>query len=196
MKIRNTPYLIQRAEIEDLDKMARRLKDEQYVTQVKEGKEVLRLSSFIDLDYMGSAEFEFGAIAKMFRLMEKEIECLNSYRAEQVVLTGHKGKKKNLHVVSCLDQEAVKEYVDKYLATDYLNKARLKERSGFKSDLINEANSKDSWGHNLYKNIDFWMDIENGVLFTYNGEFGRIGPSAVRLIIDGYNAQAKLRESK
>ncbi len=38
----------------------------------------VRISEAIDLDYMGSSEFEFGALPKSLRAFEAEADALNS----------------------------------------------------------------------------------------------------------------------
>jgi hypothetical protein len=50
-----TPYLIQRAEINS------------------SRNDEMRLSQAVDLDYMGSSEFELGATAKSLRALEKSL---------------------------------------------------------------------------------------------------------------------------
>ena len=137
LKVR-TPYLVQRGEIN------RPLKEES-----------LRLSEAVDLDYMGAAEFEFGALPKSLRFLQA-----NSDRVQKTVLKSVMSGELPLKVVHAMDAETFKQY-EPHLVAMRNSKLRLKEASRFDH---NYPKSK-------YSNADFWWDIENHVMWSFDKEF-------------------------
>ena len=139
-----TPYLIQRGTIErPLDNY----KD-------------VRLSKAVDLDYMGSAEFEFGALPKSFRAMEAMAD-----NAKLTVMTVPKGdtNQNTLFVFHFFNDEELEQY--KGYLIELRNSARpksfsLKERTSF-----NIERSK------YEQKIDFWWDIRNHVMWSFDKDF-------------------------
>lgn len=138
----NTPYLIQRLIFK---KSARTNK-----------------GSFDDVlgcDYMGSSEFEFGALPKSLKRIAKGFDelALNIYSS----LKNHKGQK-----LTIIAKKSVSEYYYSHYMVDLASgKMRLKEQSRF-----NQAISGKDWrGKQIddYFKVDAWWDIDNDVIFTF-----------------------------
>ena len=115
----------------------------------------LKLSDAVDLEYMGSSEFEFGSKRKSLIDMfchEKEL-TLRKVKIED----------KYLRVLSYLNEEEFSTYEKDLL---YLHKDLIctKEQTYFNKDKIS----------NKY---DFWWDIENSVMWSYDKIFMNNLPS-------------------
>jgi hypothetical protein len=104
------------------------------------------IDSILRFDYMGSAEFEFGALPKSLSNIRNE---LNSYTYLDVPV------KDKVITVFCKDTQ--KSDVKTYLSELAENKMRLKEFSGFNLYVNNNGYFKDEF--------DFWWDIENDLMF-------------------------------
>ncbi len=142
--IARTPYLIQRATIN------RPLADKD-----------TRLSRAANLDYMGSAEFEFGALPKSFRRIEQNADAFVMRLVPEI----QEGEAV-LRVWSYLNDEDFAAYKQHLLAMRE-NKLRLKESSYF------DANHNKNFKH---LRADFWWDIDNDVMFGFDKNFmNRVG---------------------
>jgi hypothetical protein len=98
-----------------------------------------KISDSIDLDYMGSAEFEFGALPKSLRAIE-------AIGVDKHVKTSFVHKNEVFYAVGWCSPEELTTYTEKF--TQALDgKIRLKE--GIRR-----------------KNTDFWWDIQNHVFVT------------------------------
>jgi hypothetical protein len=128
------PYLVQRATINKTFKNK-------------------KLSEAVIFDYMGSSEFECGAIPRAFKELKLNKEKLT---LSNIILDG-----KTLwftHYLTNIDDFS--QYVG-YLRDLYDDKIRLKETSRFAKNT------------RYVGNIDFWWDIENNVMWSYNEYFMR-----------------------
>lgn len=122
-----TPYLIQRATFDEREN--------------KSG-----IDSILNFDYMGSAEFEFGALPKSLGRIRNE---LGVYVYLDIPI------KNKTVTVFC--KESQKTEVKNYLIELAENKPHLKEFSGF-NIFIN--------GSEFFKDrTDFWWDIKNDLMF-------------------------------
>lgn len=137
------PYLVQRGEIR------RPLKDES-----------CRFSDAVNLDYMGSAEFEFGALPKSLRALQARVDSL-----KKTVLVSVMSGDVPLKVLHGLSDAAFKEYEGHLLAIR-ADKHRLKESSHFAHDYSSQ-----------YAKTDFWWDIDNHVMWSFDKEFMNRLPS-------------------
>ncbi len=126
-------YLIQRGKFENRD--------------FKKG-----IDSIISLDYMGAAEFEFGAIPESLAKIRKSV---NEYVYLDVPV---KDK-----VITVFCKESQKSEVKTYLMSLADNNMLLKSYSDF-NNYIKPTYSKSS--------TDFWWDLENHLMFwRKNNEF-------------------------
>lgn len=133
-----TPYLIQRAQIE------------RPLSQFRNK----RLSEAVDFDYMGSAEFEFGALPKSLRAMEGMID-----KAALTVLDDIKEGDVFLRVFHFFTPEEFVQY-KKHLVGLRQDNIRTKERTCF------------NYNRSKYEmKIDFWWDIENHVMWSFDKKF-------------------------
>jgi hypothetical protein len=127
-------YLIQRGKFENRD--------------YKKG-----IDSIICLDYMGSSEFEFGALPESLNKIRKDI---NDYIYIDILLN-----KKDVSVFCKKSQE---NELYEYLENLAKNNFHLQEYSDFNNFIYPTKYSKSS--------TDFWWDIENNLMFWIkNTEF-------------------------
>lgn len=110
------------------------------------------LDSILRFDYMGSAEFEFGALNKSWtRIKEKRVDY---------VLTHFIINKKKI-TVYCKAEQVIE--MEAFLKGLSMNKVRLKDATSF-DRYIN--------GQTEYDPCDFWWDIENDFMFwRYDDKF-------------------------
>jgi hypothetical protein len=130
------PYLIQRAKFKNRGD--------------KEG-----IDSILKFDYMGSAEFEFGALPESLKRVRSNI---NDYVSFQYSFNNYPTK-----IVSVFCKKEQEHFVCDVLEGLIERKYRLKEHC----DLINFIESKET----IFTN-DFWWDIENDWFFwKYTPQF-------------------------
>lgn len=156
----STPFLIQRCSIK------RPLND--YTNE--------RLGNAVSLDYMGSAEFEFGAVGKSLRVMgEKGIKI------HTIVLPFNNGEDfKSLRVAFVEgtneeDKQTYFDYIEKMWKEGY-KAFRLKERSDFTEKQVDV-------------NIDLWWDLRNNVMWSFDKKFMKRLGGHLQASIDYMNKQ-------
>lgn len=159
------PYLIQRAEIE---------------TPLAE--RYTRLSQAVDFDYMGSSEFEWGALPKSFRQIELKADAWIC-RIVPEITEGDTP----LRVWSAFTDEEFKEYVGYLLLfRSGKNAPHTKESVRFEADRV----------HSTSLNTDFWWDIDNHVMFGFKKEFMKRVGYYVAASINYMNEQKELNAKK
>jgi hypothetical protein len=139
------PYLIQRANI------VKPLSPKNQAGKVT-------LSKSVSFDYMGSSEFEFGALPKSLKRLHA------AYKEKGLktrLLNNITEGDSQLRVVSALSNEEFETYAEYLVELRYKN-PRLKESSYFGHDHTKEYR---------YLSADFWWDIENDVMFSFNKEY-------------------------
>lgn len=119
-----------------------------------------RLSQAVELDFMGSSEFEYGAMPRSLRAIEQGTPVLRIFPhiSENSI---------PLRVYSILTDEEFVEY-GKYLLRMRGNDLHLKERSEFNAN------------RGQYEEADFWWDIENHVMWGFHKEFMKRVPDYVK----------------
>jgi len=127
-------YLIQRAEILDRD--------------YKKG-----IDSIIALDYMGSAEFEFGAVQDSLRVIR---ENLNDYTYLDIPMY------EKVITVFCRSDQ--KQEIKTYLSALAKCEIHLKERSEF-NDCVNPSDRELKWQAKRPLRTNFWWDLDNDLMF-------------------------------
>jgi hypothetical protein len=111
------------------------------------------IDTIISLDYMGSSEFEWGALPNSLKNIRKDI---NDYTYLDVLVSD------KLITVFC--KVSQKSDVELYLINLAKNNMILKEFSAFDSYINNDGYFKDRF--------DFWWDIDNDLMFwKKNQEF-------------------------
>ena len=119
----------------------------------KNGDDRKGIDSIVSFDYMGSSEFEFGALPESLGRIRKSKD---EYTYLDVLI---KGK-----VISVFCKDSQKSEIKTYLEELAENKIRLKEFSAFDKYIKNDGYYKDKF--------DFWWDIENDLMFwKKNTEF-------------------------
>lgn len=123
--------------------------------------EFTRLSDAVSLDYMGSSEFEFGALPKSFRA----IAAANAEVSPVTTLV--KEIRENVHPLRVLFPSSMssaerEEYLGYINELRYAN-PRLKEVSRFQHDYPSRGADWDL--------TDFWWDIENHVMWSFDKNF-------------------------
>jgi hypothetical protein len=104
------------------------------------------IDSILSFDYMGSSEFEWGALPKSLGKIRNE---LNNYTYLDITL------KDKLITVFCKDSQI--NDIELYLSELSDNKMHLKEFSAFDSYVNSDGYFKDKF--------DFWWDIQNHIMF-------------------------------
>lgn len=105
---------------------------------------------FVDLDYMGSSEFEWGAIPKAYRRIMGQFE---QYSLSETGLKTSKGVPLQIFCRADMCDEIVAE-IKAYIQEPY----HLKEYSALAEHFKPNLSSDDSWTRN---NTNFWWDIRN-----------------------------------
>ena len=159
------PYLIQRAEIESP------------LASVS-----TRLSQAVDFDYMGSSEFEFGALPKSFRRMEANKEQLILRKVPEIM----EGEIP-LRVYSYLTDEEFEQYKGYLLRLrNPTPSTRLNTKEGVRFDA--------NYEHSKYSKTDFWWDIDNDAMFGFKKMFMKKLESYVQASLDYMNEQKAAKQ--
>lgn len=115
-----------------------------------------RLSRAVNLHYMGSAEFEFGALPKSLDAMKVMID-----KAKMTVEPRFERNFKPLRVFHFLDDDELAQYMI-WLQQIWSGYRSCKERITFRSQA----------GLSAYDlKTDFWWDIQNHVMFSFDKPF-------------------------
>lgn len=142
----NVPYLIQRAKIK---------------TPLAESTS--RLSNAVKFDYMGSSEFEYGALPKSFQRIESTFDKWLCRVVEDI-----KEGETSLCVWSSFSDDEIEAYKVFLMQLRYPkdgNRLCTKESVRFDHDYKSS-----------YNKTDFWWDIGNDVMFGFNKDFmDRVG---------------------
>lgn len=109
----------------------------------KAGSEGVKIGDFFDFDYMGSAEFEFGAIPAAKRVFHAELEALGWPEPEKIKVEEYVF----WYVGGPRDRELAEAWVREELKTDFTG---MKERS----DLRRAVTEPDKWSPNGWWAID------------------------------------------
>lgn len=142
------PYLIQRGLIN------------RPLTQFKG----MRFSQTVDNDYMGSSEFEFGALPKSLRALQAGATTGLVLEIEKRILGGKKGKSP-LFVLHFMQASEYEEYLQHLInLRENSEKVHTKERHEF---------GKDFKSFRGVVSTDFWWDIDNHVMWTFDEEYAR-----------------------
>lgn len=132
-----------------------------------------RISQAVNMDYMGSAEFEFGALPKSLRAMQRAADALELRETNITNIEGN-----NLLVLSSLSDEDFATWCAQFKESCD-NKRRLKEmlriENWFKElkapeELKGKRKQEYIDRHIRYRS-DFWWDIDNGVMTSFNKDF-------------------------
>ena len=121
----------------------------------------------IGCQYMGSAEFEFGALPKSLKKLTKNFGSLKINTFEDL----HDHKDKPLCIVA--EVEKAELYFSDYINDLALDNTMLKEQSRFKDNVFGEDWRGKPVNENDWTYVDAWWDVENDIIFTFgkmNGE--------------------------
>lgn len=132
----STPYLVQRGTIR------------------KDMTNIEPLSYAVSMDYMGSSEFEWGALPESLRLMQRNVDDLKMTLTDKITLNGQ--PLRVLHFLSPKEWSTYEGYLLRMRGDDL----RLKETSGFEADRSSYLDK-----------IDFWWDLVNGVMWSFDKHF-------------------------
>ena len=141
-----TPYLIQRGKIKH---------------PMVEG----RFAQLVELDYMGSAEFEFGSLPKSLRALQAMADNISVTVEPRV--TGERGE--SLRVLHAFSPEEYEEYV-LHLLSLRDGQLRTKESTWFDKDHSKRFPSL---------RCDMWWDIDNHVMWSFDKNFMKRLPEAL-----------------
>lgn len=114
-----------------------------------------KLSDAVNMEYMGSSEFEFGALPKSFREIEKNWDDVRIRVVDDITQDG-----KSLRVFHFFNTEEMDQYVG-FLKMLRANLIDTKERHRFEVGYIGGR----------YTTYDFWWDIDNHVMWSFDKNF-------------------------
>jgi len=155
-----TPYLIQRLKFKNNGRGA--------------------FDSVLQCDYMGSAEFEFGALPISLKQLTRNFGSLKVNFFKSVA--DYRGRA--LCIIS--EGEKAKTYFNSYFVKLALDEIRLKERTNLKANITGICwRDKPLESHDI---VDAWWDIENHVIFT----FGKNNAKKILKAIENTLAKKKL----
>jgi len=140
------PYLIQRGELRQ---------------PLAEG--TARFSDAVNCDYMGSAEFEFGALPQSLRRFQAQKANWSIRKIPEITedKSAEGVGERQLRVLSCMNDAQFAEYKAHLIAARHEKTApRTKESTNFTVEA--RARSKYS------AETDFWWDIDNDVMFSFH----------------------------
>ena len=116
-----------------------------------------RLSQAVDFEYMGSSEFEFGALPRSFRNIEAKKDSWKRHLVNEI-----KSGEATLRVYGSFEEGEFEEYKQHLLALR-AGKARTMESTFFEANRDPSVRAKtDTW-----IKTDFWWDIDNDVMFGF-----------------------------
>ena len=121
-----------------------------------------KLSDSVNFDYMGSAEFEFGALPKSLRRLQEMKGALTQRKVDRIV-----DGERSLRIVSALTDAEFEEYVGYLvqLRTGKPTSIRTKEMTYFDIALMSR------FAERRNPATDFWWDIQNNVMFSFDKLF-------------------------
>ncbi len=114
-----------------------------------------RLGEAVSMDYMGSSEFEFGALPQSLRALQRVQDKLT-----RVTETRIKSGEQSLRVLHALSPADYTEYFG-YLLEMRADRLRTKEVTRF------AAGYEQTRPHGT----DFWWDVDNHVMFSFDKTF-------------------------
>lgn len=113
-----------------------------------------------DIDYMGSSEFEWGALPASLKVFTRNVDDLQFFQIKGV--KNYKGK--GLWALCFPEVFAAYEEYFKDLIED---KTRLKEATRLKDETTGIDFMKRPLKDNSFCRVDLWWDIENHIFFSY-----------------------------
>lgn len=131
------------------------------------------LRPIFGFDYMGAAEFEFGAVPKAFQSliasakdlatssfdMKLEKDAYWYSFDDRYYVKPKKGDVRTVYVIAHKDHhDDVKKYIKKLASKD---EPSLKEGASFRSGLFESKDPKESW----LSKIQGWLDLDNCLMF-------------------------------
>ena len=137
---------------------------------------------YLSCDYMGSAEFEFGALPKSLKRVCKNID---NYR---IINTKIKDfiKRDLFMFVKKGDEDYIK-YIDYITEDEY--KVGLKERTNIKDFITGSSFSRQLSEDNYNFGYNIWWDIINDVFFTF-------GKQKINLVIKAIKGTKEKKQSQ
>lgn len=117
---------------------------------------------YIRTDYMGSSEFEWGALPQSLKRMTFHKEQYNFVINDNI--KDEKGRPMILYAPKCFENECI-EYSNG-LAEDKYN---LQERSHLK-DYLNQKDYEKRWGFEYQYDTNFWWDITNDFFMFFENQ--------------------------
>lgn len=119
-------------------------------------EDVEGMDSLIGFDYMGSAEFEFGALPESLKRIVYNLDCYD--RTYIKILDSNGESMVVIANINDMSDEFVLNLM--YLAEE---KLRVKETVGIKEYLK-------GYDKNSYRRVDFWWDIQNDFMICFGDE--------------------------
>lgn len=138
----------------------------------------LTISAACSLEYMGAAEFEFGALPRSLRRIEAQFPLYKFHTVDDIWIDGAEGKQP-LRIFANFDtDEQLVQYIEWYKQI-VDRKLRLKEWTNLEIDnrlSFQETNELKKKGtppneHTEPERTDFWWDLTNDVMFGFKNQY-------------------------
>jgi len=136
-----------------------------------------RLNESVNLDYMGNAYFEFGALPKSLRRIEQKAHLFRMRRLEDIKSdTGF-----TLRVYSYLNDREFEQY------HKCLRMMRGLEKANFNLEESTHFEVMKNGGFSFVSGTNFWWDIRNDVMWSFNKTFMSRLPKQLQASFDYMN---------
>jgi hypothetical protein len=118
--------------------------------------------NLLQCDYMGSAEFEWGALPKSLKTFTNNFSNIKIDKVENIV------NDKGLPLIVIGQGDATQEYIKSFVNDLFNDKLHLKESLYIKSSKHNNTTVVSGIKH--LEKIQVWWDIENHVIMSFGSD--------------------------
>jgi len=125
----------------------------------KDVKKDPSIDETLSFDYMGSSEYEFGALPKSLKIICKNFS--DYIIVESPIIRNYKQK---ILFYLCHKNQNIEEF-EKYLVQIINSQIRCKESTYLDSHVSGKMLGRPISSH--FENLDVWWDIENNIFFTF-----------------------------
>jgi hypothetical protein len=136
--------------------------------KIKGKQENVPVKENVTWEYMGSSEFEFGALNKALKRIRANFDKYRRVVFHDIVNI-HGAPLVLLHPFQTVEE--LQEYKEQLLLLGQ-DKLRLQEISYFSSWCVD----KNRWDKSNRENCDIWWDIDHDVWFSFDGEYMMVAP--------------------
>lgn len=160
-ELKLNPFLIQRCKVKTRNKA-----------------DIKGIDSLFSFDYMGSSEFEFGALSRSLKNL-----CLRADNLESTKVSFSQKKRKTLWFVSDICNRVAVEMMVRQVADE---RHRTKEYVGIEAYLNGEEERRN------YQSFDAWWDIDHHWVVCCDKELAGLVVESIKKVRDRWKSEGKL----